>query len=230
MQLEKILFHLGYGSRKECKKLSFQLSVEFKGVEYEGPLTEVPMVWGDTIRIDGYDWLLTEKLYMILNKPKGYECSSFSQHHQGVLSLFPMQYVARDLKPAGRLDVDTTGLLLLSNDGQFIHKYTSPRKEKVKRYLVELKHPVEESWIEQLVEGVELNGDGVVFAQNVKWISAQSIELDIIQGKYHQVKRMVAAAGNRVESLHRQAVGPFTLGDLKPGQWRYLTASELEDE
>ena len=135
----------------------------------------------------------------------------------------------RGVQCVGRLDQDTTGLLLFSDDGGFIHRATSPNKHIGKVYEVSCKHPIDESQIAALTQGVQLRDEATPSAATacVK-IAPQRLQMTIAEGKYHQVKRMVAAAGNRVESLHRVAVGGYTLPpDLLPGTWRWMTAEDL---
>jgi 16S rRNA pseudouridine516 synthase len=127
------------------------------------------------------------------------------------------------------LDQDTTGLLLLSDDGKFIHRLTSPRHHVPKVYEAQVKHPLDERQISRLLEGVVLDDDPrPVRAQAAEAVAERHLRLTLTEGKYHQVKRMVAAVGNRVEGLHRSSIGGLELDDsLASGQWRWLTADEV---
>jgi 16S rRNA pseudouridine516 synthase len=136
---------------------------------------------------------------------------------------------AAGVQAVGRLDQDTTGLLLLSDDGKFIHRMTSPRHHVPKVYEVQVKHPLDEKQVSRLLAGVVLEDDPkpVKGAQCVA-VSSHHLRLTLTEGKYHQVKRMVAAVSNRVEGLHRSAIGSIALPpELLPGQWRWLTADEV---
>jgi 16S rRNA pseudouridine516 synthase len=128
------------------------------------------------------------------------------------------------------LDQDTTGLLILSDDGKFIHRLTSPRHHVPKVYEVTVKHPLDATQIERLLQGVVLDDDPKpVKAAAAQAVSELHLRLTLTEGKYHQVKRMVAAVGNRVEGLHRSAMGDLVLpADLAPGQWRWLSADEVQ--
>ena len=130
----------------------------------------------------------------------------------------------------GRLDQDTTGLLLLSDDGQFIHRMSSPKKHVPKVYRVTAKHPVTAHMVERLCAGVVLDDDPrPVRAAACALVSDCVLDLTLTEGKYHQVKRMLAAVGNRVEALHRWKIGDLVLPeDLPLGQWRWLTAKDLQ--
>ena len=134
------------------------------------------------------------------------------------------------VQAVGRLDQDTTGLLLLSDDGQFIHRMSSPKKHVSKVYRVTCKHPVDAKQVQNLLDGVVLDDDPKpVKAAACELIDTHVLDLTLTEGKYHQVKRMLAAVGNRVEGLHRWRIGGLVLpADLAPGEWRWLTADELE--
>lgn len=172
----------------------------------------------------------------MLNKPAGYECSQAPKHWPGVYSLLPYPLTARPTKSSvngvqavGRLDQDTTGMLLFSDDGQFIHRMASPKHHVPKMYVVTTKHAVDDAAINALLTGVVLNDDPEpVAATACTRVSETKIHLTLTEGKYHQVKRMIAAVGNRVEALHRAQIGGLTLdADLAVGQWRWLSTADL---
>ena len=142
----------------------------------------------------------------------------------------PARGVIQGVQAVGRLDQDTTGLLLLSDDGQFIHRMSSPKKHVPKVYRVTAKHEVSEQQIDRLIDGVVLDDDPKpVRAAACVLVDSCSIDLTLTEGKYHQVKRMLAAVGNRVEGLHRHSIGRYILpADLAPGQWRWLSETDLE--
>lgn len=223
MNLTKLLQSQGFGSRRECAGLVRAGRVMVAGVEATDPDMEVNPA-GLVFSVDGEDWQYREKAYVLLHKPAGYECSQRPKHHPSVLSLLPIQLRNRGLQTVGRLDEDTTGLLLLTDDGQFLHVYTSPKKNIAKVYLASVKHPLTEAQLDALRAGVVLHDDPEpVVAQSAIARDEHTLELTLTGGKYHQVKRMVAAAGNRVEALHRERMGEFVLpAELKPGEWRYV--------
>ena len=129
----------------------------------------------------------------------------------------------------GRLDQDTTGLILLTDDGQFLHKMNSPRHHVPKTYAVTVRHPIQVGQLQALLEGVVLDDDPrAVRAHACEQVAECALHLTLTQGKYHQVKRMIAAVGNRVEALHRFRIGELVLpAELKAGQWRWLSPAEL---
>lgn len=223
MNLTKLLQSQGFGARRACAALIRAGHVQVAGQEASDPDMEVNPA-GLVFSVNGEDWRYREKVYVMLHKPPGYECSQKPKHHPSVLSLMPSQLRNRDIQTVGRLDEDTTGLLLLTDDGQFVHVYTSPKKNIAKVYRATVKHPLTEELLSALRAGVVLNDDPEpVVAQSAIARDAHTLELVVTGGKYHQVKRMVAAAGNRVEALHRERMGEFVLpADLAPGEWRYV--------
>jgi 16S rRNA pseudouridine516 synthase len=173
----------------------------------------------------------------MLHKPTGTECSQKPSTWPSIYTLLPSPLRLRPQKAAvqgvqavGRLDQDTTGLLLLTDDGKFIHRMSSPRHHMPKVYEVTTKHEITAQQVEKLLSGVVLDDSPKpVQAAACEKVSDTHLKLTLTEGKYHQVKRMLAAVGNRVEGLHRSAIGNLQLpADLAPGQWRWILPSELE--
>jgi 16S rRNA pseudouridine516 synthase len=165
----------------------------------------------------------------MLNKPADFICSTTDESHPSVLRLLDIEK-PQNLHIAGRLDVDTTGLVLITDDGQWSHAITSPKKECGKRYRAELADPIDESAVKQFAEGIQLRNETVLTRPaKLEIISPHEVVVTLHEGKYHQVKRMFAALGNKVVELHREAVGHIELDDeLEPGEWRYLTDEEAQ--
>ena len=229
MQLDKLLQKHGFGTRKACRGLVRRERVAINGQLCEDPFAEIDTD-GLIFTVDGVDWPYAEFACLMLNKPTGYECSRKPLHHPSVLTLLPVQLRERDVQPIGRLDEDTTGLLLITDDGQLNHVLSSAKRKVPKVYLATTKHPIEQEQVDQLLSGVLLNDEPEpVSAAACEIVGDNLLRLTLTQGKYHQVKRMVAAAGNRVEALHRESVGELTLpSDLKPGEWRWLSTVDLK--
>ncbi|WP_449413068.1 16S rRNA pseudouridine(516) synthase [Pandoraea soli] len=210
-----------------CRKLIFTGAFAINGVVHDNPRESLDPR-GLHFTLDGEPWEYREHVYVLLNKPQGYECSTSPTHHEGVHSLLPLPMAVRGVQPAGRLDQDTTGMLLLSDDGAFLHAMMSPRRHVPKRYVATTKHPVTDDMLQALCDGVLLRDESEpLAATDVMRASSHEIAMTITQGKYHQVKRMVAAAGNRVEGLVRIAIGGLPMGNLALGEWRYLAPEEL---
>jgi 16S rRNA pseudouridine516 synthase len=220
----------GLGSRKTCLDLLKQGRVALNG-EILNYNQSFMMSKTDIWTIDGVVWdVIPEKIYIMLHKPLNTETSHQPSHYASVFSILPPILQNRGINAVGRLDADTTGLLILTNDGQAVHALTSPKRHVPKRYEVTLKHPASGALVEQLQQGVQLHGEtGLFCAELPVLLSPTVLQMTIHQGKYHQVKRMIAACANRVSGLHRLSLGRLTLADLPLGDWRYLTEAEVND-
>lgn len=233
LQLDRILQSQGFGSRKECRKLVRDGAVKVDGEVITDPFAEYEEQ-GFVFEIDEWEWEYAEKIYVALYKPAGYECSHKPKHNESIFHLLPEPLVMRDAQSVGRLDVDTTGLLLFSDDGQFIHAIAHAKRQVTKGYRATTAQPVEDAQIEALLAGVQLHDEPEpVAALEVRRSDERELELTIDHGKYHLVKRMIAAAGNHVETLHRYAVGGLSLEndslpELEAGDWCYLRPKHLE--
>jgi 16S rRNA pseudouridine516 synthase len=239
MQLQDILFSQGFGTRRVCCGLIQQGHVRVSVDNALQVCLEPSASFaqdGLVFQVQGDDWRYHERAYLVLHKPAGFECSQKPSTYPSVYTLLPAPLrtrgggAAAGVQAVGRLDQDTTGLLLMSDDGKFIHRLTSPRHHVPKVYDVVVKHPLDAQQVGRLLEGVVLDDDPKpVKAQACSAESEFHLRLTLTEGKYHQVKRMVAAVGNRVEGLHRSSVGSLLLTpDLAPGQWRWLTQEEVD--
>ena len=257
MQLQDILFSQGFGTRRICAGLVQQGLVQV-AVPGEGSVvgssegssegsregswqacTDALAEFepqGLRFRVQGVEWAYYDPAYVMLHKPAGTECSQKPSAHPSIYTLLPGPLRQRPQKgpvqgvqAVGRLDQDTTGLLLLTDDGKFIHRMASPRHHVPKVYEVGLKHAGTPQQVQRLLDGVVLEDDPrPVRAAACTLVSELHLQLTLTEGKYHQVKRMLAAVGNRVESLHRSRIGQLELpADLAPGQWRWLGAADL---
>ena len=228
MHLDRLLQSQGFGSRKICRALIESGAVTVNGEPCDNPRAELDTT-GLTFTVNDEPWQYREKVYVLLHKPANVECSRNPQHHRSVLSLLPEPLISRRIQCVGRLDADTTGLLLLTDDGTWLHALTSPRRHVPKRYCVTTASPLTEAMLQALLTGVLLHDETeLLAAQACEEIGPLQLHLTITQGKYHQVKRMLAAVGNHVTALHRDMLGALPLGNLAEGQWRYLTTEEHE--
>ncbi len=222
MRIDKLLFSQGFGTRRECAALCRAGRVAVAGEVVSEPDQEV----GDELAqfdVDGITWPFHMPAIVMLHKPAGYECSRDPREHPGVLDLLPVPLRQRGVQPVGRLDVDASGLLMLTDDGALLHRLTSPRHDVRKVYEVTAKHPVTAQFVNALEQGVLLRGETVPVQAQAEQTGTWTLRMTLTQGKYHQVKRMVAAAGNRVDALHRSAFGAWTLPTtLAPGQWAWV--------
>jgi 16S rRNA pseudouridine516 synthase len=229
LSIERILHNQGFGARKLCRIMVWNDEITVNGVPCNDPNAEFELE-NLHYTISGEAWEYREKSYLMLHKPSNYECSHKTQHHPTIYSLLPHPLVVRDVQCIGRLDEDTTGLILISNDGQFIHRMSSPKHKVPKVYEVTCKHPISDEQIAHILKGVQLvDEDATIAALACTRITENMIHMTLAEGKYHQVKRMVAAISNRVEGLKRIQIGDVELPeDLAVGKWRWLTVAELD--
>ena len=237
MSLADLLYTQGFGTRRVCAGLVQQGLVQLQGQTVTDASHDVAVHDGLAFTVQGQPWQYHAQAYIMLHKPAGTECSQKPSAWPSVYTLLPTPLRQRPQKGAvqgvqavGRLDQDTTGLLILTDDGQLIHKMASPKRHVPKLYQVQCKHPVNDQQMQKLLAGVVLDDDPrPVRAAACTQTGNHTLDLTLTEGKYHQVKRRLAAAGNRVESLHRSRIGALDLPtDLPPGQWRWLQAHEVE--
>ena len=223
MKLGQILYSQGFGTRRVCSGL-VRAGLVSLGPRVLEDINEEHPTDGLVLTVEGKPWPYHASALVMVHKPAGYECSQKPRHHPSVMTLLPAPLRNRGVQPIGRLDEDTTGLLLFTEDGKLIHRLTSPKHHVPKVYEVRCKHPLVAEQLERLLAGVVLEDDPTpVRAAACELRSPTELSLTLTEGKYHQVKRMVAAVGNRVEGLHRSRFGHLSLpADLAPGQWCWL--------
>jgi 16S rRNA pseudouridine516 synthase len=230
LSLDRILQSQGFGTRKYCRALIDDGDVSIAG-EVQANYKTALETDGLVLHVFGEQWRYRERLYIALNKPANFECSRKPSHHPGVLTLLPEQFSWREVQPVGRLDHDTTGMLLMSDDGAFIHAQSSPKRHIPKIYQASTEEPVTDALVAQLLAGVKLHDEPALLAA-LTCVQRGEHQLEIVleQGKYHQVKRMLAAAGNHCRALHRSAIGELPLESLgiAEGEWCYLDQAQLD--
>jgi 16S rRNA pseudouridine516 synthase len=234
LRLDRLLANLGYGARREVQQLIFAGRVKLDGeiVAHEDQRIALTPDLSQRLSVGGQPLDPPPGMVMMLHKPVGVTCSH-KEAGRLVYDLLPQRWLRRNpaLSSVGRLDKDTSGLLLFTDDGALLHRIISPKRHVAKRYEATLARPLE-------------GGEGAVFASGeltlegedkpllpaiLEPLAANRARLTIGEGRYHQVRRMFAAVGNHVEGLHRDRVGGLALpGDLKPGEHRVLTPAEVE--
>ncbi|MHA0857947.1 pseudouridine synthase [Paenibacillus sp. CMAA1364] len=234
-RIDKILVHLGFGSRSEIKKIVKQGMVTMNGTTVKDSGLHVDP-FNDTVEVDGRRIVYKEFIYLMLHKPPGVISATEDKYDETVIDLLDHEHALFEPFPVGRLDKDTEGLLLLTNDGKFAHDLLSPRKHVPKTYEASVDGDVGEQDIAQFARGVTLDdgyttlpGELVVLSQEqVQDTTISSISLTIHEGKFHQVKRMFEAVGKKVVYLKRVQMGQLPLDPtLDIGQYRELTLDEL---
>lgn len=227
-RLDKFLVSQNIGSRKEAARLVRGGAVTVNGQTVKDPAQKLdPAV--DLVTVDGREVAYRKHLYIMMNKPAGVLSATEDKHAPTVLDLLPPDLQRRGLFPAGRLDKDTTGLLLITDDGDFAHRMLAPKSHVYKRYQAVTEHPVTQEDVEAFAAGIR-RGE-VQFAPARLWSGEEGGRpvalVEIREGKFHQVKRMFEATGNRVLELRRLAVGGLVLDpELGPGECRLLSEEE----
>ena len=226
MRLDQYLANSTGLSRKDAKRAIGTGRVGVNGEPCKQAKQQVSPA--DDVRLNGEQVSLPGEHYLMMHKPAGIISATTDSAQPTALDLLPAALAAR-VHIAGRLDKDTTGLLLLTSDGQWSHRITSPRHQCPKTYRVTLAESLTDTARAQLEQGVLLKGENSpTQPAQIAVISDDQIDLTIHEGRYHQVKRMLAAVGNRVVALHRHRIGPLVLDDaLQPGDFRELTANEV---
>ncbi len=229
-RLDKILASQGTMSRKEVKDMIKKGRVVLNGTVVKDSAVKIDEN-SDTVSVDGVEIMLKKHIYIMLNKPQGVVSASESDTDKTVVDLVPDELFRKGLFPAGRLDKDTTGFVLITDDGDFAHKILSPKNHIFKTYIARLEHNLSVDDIKSLENGITL-GDGTELkGSRVEVIEGSDkplVRIMICEGKYHQVKRMFAATGNKVLSLHREKMGELYLDEsLNPGECREITPEEL---
>ena len=224
MRLDKFLSNNGYGSRKDVKTLIKKKIISVNDSFNIKPDSNIdPLL--DVVKINGEKIEYKEFYYFLLNKPKGYISATEDYKQNTVLDLIP-EYNYLNLFPIGRLDKDTTGVLILTNDGQLGHNLLSPKKHVDKVYVATLDKEIPLSIKEEFETGIPLDGE-LTMPAKLNIISSNQAEVTLHQGKYHQVKRMFSYFGLEVIELHRKSFAFLTVDGLKEGTYRELTPEEI---
>ncbi|HCQ6223995.1 TPA: rRNA pseudouridine synthase [Clostridioides difficile] len=230
-RIDKILSNLGYGSRSEIKKYCKQGSVVVNGSEVSNPGTQVDTE-NDEILFNGEEVIYREYIYLMMNKPDGYILATTDKYDPTVLDLIDLSYLAFEPFPVGRLDKDTEGLLVLTNDGKLSHRVLSPKKHVPKTYYAKIDGVVTEEDVEAFLEGVVLDDGYKTMPSQLNILKSDDeseIELTIHEGKFHQVKRMFESVGKKVVYLKRLSMGNLKLDEsLELGEYRELTDEEVK--
>ncbi|ESQ86901.1 pseudouridine synthase [Asticcacaulis sp. AC460] len=227
MKLIKLLANLGYGSRKEMQRLVRMGAVTDAGGQ---PLDDESAIAHDDIRLRGKPLDPAQGMILLLHKPTGFVCST-KDRGRLVYELLPERFSLRKpvISTVGRLDSDTSGLLLMTDDGDFLHKVISPRNHVAKIYEVTTARPIEAGYVAVFAAGelmLESEKEPLKPAQ-MEITGDRTARLTLYEGRYHQVRRMFAAVGNHVEALHRAQMGELTLDGLAPGHWRLLGPDDI---
>ncbi|ESP95214.1 MULTISPECIES: 16S rRNA pseudouridine(516) synthase RsuA [Pseudoalteromonas] len=226
-RIDKFVSHINELPRSKVKILIKKGEVSINGIVTKK--SDVQITREDSVEVSGKPLKYLGKRYFMLNKPQGYVCANSDELHPTVFDLLDEPNL-KDFHVAGRLDIDTTGLVLITNDGEWSHQITSPKKQKYKTYLVETKEIITEEALEQLRQGVALHNEKqLTRPAQAQAVDKYALRLSICEGKYHQVKRMLAAVSNHVVELHREKISDIELDhELSAGEYRPLTEHEID--
>ena len=225
-RIDKIISSQTNYSRKDVKKLILQKKISVNGKVAKKPEQKVNEQQ-DEIYIDGNKLEIKKYIYLILNKPKGYISATEDRTAKTVLDLVPEKYMRRGFFPAGRLDKDTTGMMIITDDGEFAHNILAPKKHIEKTYRVQIDIDITDEMREKFKQGIVLK-DHVCCPATIVVEDKNTALITITEGKYHQIKRMFGCFGAKVVNLHRISMGGLQLPkDLREGECRELTATEL---
>lgn len=231
LRIDKVLSNLGYGSRADLKKYCKQGLIKINGKTISNPGTQVDTEI-DKIEFDNKEVKYREFIYLMMNKPDGYLSATFDKRDPIVLDLIDSSYLTFEPFPVGRLDKDTEGLLVLTNDGQLAHRVLSPKKHVPKTYYAKIDGLVTDEDIKAFEEGVTLDDGYETMPAQLKILKSDDlseIELTIHEGKFHQVKRMFESVGKKVVYLKRLSMGKLILDEsLNLGEYRELTDDEVK--
>ncbi|MBB1506436.1 16S rRNA pseudouridine(516) synthase RsuA [Pseudoalteromonas sp. SG41-1] len=225
-RLDKFISHLA-----ETPRTKARAGIKRKNASVNGEVISAydhPITATDNVLWQGKPLVFLGKRYYMLNKPVGYVCANSDELHPTVFDLLDEPNMS-DFHVAGRLDLDTTGLVIITNDGDWSHKITSPKHNKFKTYLIETQEPLTDDALEKLRQGVQLHNEKELTRPAIaEQLATYRMRLSICEGKYHQVKRMLAAVGNKVVELHREKVANIELDEaLASGEYRLLSAAEI---
>ena len=224
MRLDAFVSRFGRFSRSESRRIIRSNGVSLNGVLTNNPSEVVDET--DTVIVDGRPLEAFGNVYIALNKPEGYVCSRERSEGRSVFELIDANFSA-DLSTGGRLDKDATGLLILSNDGKFIHEVISPRKLVEKEYLVETAKEITKKEISMISQGLFIGNNEFSKPTHVEQIDHFHMRIVLMEGRYHEVKRLVSASGNKVIQLHRRRIGSYCLSEeLRPGDWQLLSEND----
>ncbi|WP_017413379.1 pseudouridine synthase [Clostridium tunisiense] len=231
-RLDKILANLGYGSRKEVKALCRKGEVVVDGTPVKDSAEKVDPV-NSTIEVKGEKINYRKFIYLMMNKPSGVVSATFDNHDETVIDLLDPEYQVFEPFPIGRLDKDTVGLLLITNDGELNHKLIAPKNHVDKVYYAEINKPIDESDIVKFEKGITLDDGYLCMPAKLEVINSNEdgaeVHVTIQEGKFHQVKRMFEAVDKSVVYLRRISFGPLKLDEtVEEGSFRELTEEEIE--
>lgn len=236
LTLEKILQQQGFGTRKECRYLIYHKKVLVNNILCDNPYSEFELE-NLTISVNDIKWICQQNFLLLMHKPVNYECSQKPTHYPSVMDLLPDNFKLKNVQPIGRLDANTSGLLLLTDHGQLNHFLTSPKHKIPRIYHATCDRKISQESINLLQKGILLrNENNISKVQSAQILDQDKniVEIVLTEGKYHEVRRLIAAVGNHVNALKRIAFGEFSLlqneyKNLKAGEFIVIKNFDFEN-
>ena len=225
-RIDRIISSLGIMSRSACRRAARDGRIYLNGEAVRN--TDRKVTERDELLLDGSKIVYSKYMYLLLNKPEGYVCAAEDGRYPTVFELLPSEYSNLKLSTVGRLDMNTTGVLLITNDGTLSHALLSPKRKVEKVYRAALKFPVSERDAESFAEGLTLDGNEKALPARLLITGEREAEVTVCEGKFHQIKRMFLAVHNQVRRLERISFAGITSDGVKIGEWRVLTPDETE--
>lgn len=225
-RIDRIISSLGIMSRSACRRAARDGRIYLNGETVKN--TDRKVTERDELLLDGSKIVYSKYMYLLLNKPEGYVCAAEDGRYPTVFELLPPEYSNLKLSTVGRLDMNTTGVLLITNDGALSHALLSPKRKVEKVYRAVLKFPVSESDAESFADGLTLDGNEKALPARLSITGEREAEVTVCEGKFHQIKRMFLAVHNQVRQLERISFAGITSDGVKIGEWRVLTHDETE--
>jgi len=224
-RIDKIISSMGIMSRRDCARAAKCGRITVDGNVEKIASRKITQL--NTLCLDGEKIVYSEFMYILLNKPQGYVCAAEDGKYPTVFELLPKEYCNLGLFTVGRLDMNTTGVLLITNDGALSHSLLSPKNKIYKTYRARTKFPVSENDVSLAAEGIMLDGDEKAFPAEISVVDQCTADISVYEGKFHLIKRIFLALHNQVRDLERTDFCGITCSGLQNGQWRFLSESEI---
>ncbi len=224
-RIDKIISSMGLMSRRDCARAARNGRITVNGEAEKS--ADRKITEQDVLCLDGEKIVYSKYMYILLNKPQGYVCAAEDGRYPTVFELLPKQYLNLGLFTVGRLDMNTTGVLIITNDGALSHKLLSPKNHVMKTYRVTTKFPVSQEDAEKAAQGIELDDNETSLPANINIIDTCVADIEVYEGKFHLIKRIFLALHNQVRELRRTDFAGIRCDDLEFGDWRFLENEEI---
>ncbi len=224
-RIDKIISSMGLMSRRDCARATRNGRITVNGETEKS--ADRKITDRDILCLDGEEIVYSKYMYILLNKPQGYVCAAEDGRYPTVFELLPKQYLNLGLFTVGRLDMNTTGVLIITNDGTLSHKLLSPKSKVMKTYRATTKFPVSQEDVEKAAQGIELDDNEIALPANISIIDTCISDIQVYEGKFHLIKRIFLALHNQVRELCRIDFAGIRCDDLEEGDWRFLEDEEI---